>query len=263
MQIPLVRGRAFSETDTAQSQPVALINERAARTIFPNADPIGQRIANSRDRIMRTIVGIVDDVRFFGLDRGYTPELFLPFSQVPSPSMTLVVSSALPADAVAGAIREGVRQIDPYQAVGQIRPMIDVIAATTTQQQFTSSLLGTFASAATALAAIGLYGVIAVFVSQRRQEFGIRMALGACRNDVLRLVMSHGVKVIAAGALIGILAALALSRLLTGLLFGISATEPLSYLIGALVLLVSGLLACYLPARRAMSVDPARALRAE
>jgi putative ABC transport system permease protein len=177
--------------------------------------------------------------------------------------MTIVVSSTLSTDAVAGAIRQSVRKLDPDQAVAEIRPMARVVAARTTQQQFTTSLLGTFASFATALAAIGLYGVVAVFVSQRRHEFGIRMALGAQRRDVLRLVMRHGGGMIVIGTVAGLIGALAVSRLLQSLLYGVTATEPLSYVIGAAVLLLTGLIACYVPARRATRVDPAQTLRAD
>jgi putative ABC transport system permease protein len=263
MQIPVQRGRAFGETDRADSEPVAIINERTAQMFFKNVDPLGKRIANSRDGILREIVGIVGDVRFNGPDQGAPAELYLPYRQVPSPSMTIVVSSTLPLDAVAGAIRQSVKQVDRDQAISEIQTMQRVVASTTTQQRFTSSLLGTFAVVATALAAIGLYGVIAVFVSQRRREFGIRMALGAQRHDVLGLVMRHGITVVSAGIVIGLLGALALNRLLKGLLYGVSSTEPASYAIGAVVLLLSGLLACYLPARRATKVDPAQVLRAE
>jgi len=177
--------------------------------------------------------------------------------------MTLVVSSPLPIDAVAGAVRKTVDQLDHDQAVAEVRPMELVVAATTTQQRFTSSLLGAFAVVATALAAIGLYGVIAVFVGQKRHEFGIRMALGAQRRDVLGLVMLHGSRMILVGTFIGLIGAAGLTRLLAGLLYGITATEPMSYLIGAAVLIMTGLIACYLPARRATQVDPAVTLRSE
>jgi putative ABC transport system permease protein len=263
MEIPVRRGRSFTERDTAQSVPVVIINEAAVRRYFQKRDPIGWHLADSRDGIMREIVGIVGDVRFNGPDRCCPPELYLPYPQRTSPTMTLVVSSTVSTDAVAGAIRQSVRKLDPDQAVAEIRPMERVVAARTAQQQFTSSLLGTFASVATALAAIGLYGVVAVFVSQRRHEFGVRIALGAQRRDVLRLVMRHGGGMIFIGTAAGLIGAMAVSRLLQSLLYGVTATEPLSYIIGAAVLLLTGLVACYVPARRATRVDPAQTLRAE
>ena len=263
MQIPLRRGRAFDDSDTPQSRPVAIINEAAVRAYFKNKEPIGWHLANSRDAIMREIVGVVGDDRFVGLDRNFVPELYLPYRQVPSPTMTVVVSSSLPLESISGAIRSAARRLDSDQAVAEIRPMERIVAATTAQQQFTTSLFGTFAFVATALAAIGLYGVVTMFVNERRQEIGVRMALGAQRQDVLRLVMQHGGRVIVAGTLVGILGALALTRFLRSLLYGVTPSEPASYVIGAVVLLITGLLACYLPARRAAGVDPARTLRAE
>jgi ABC-type antimicrobial peptide transport system permease subunit len=173
------------------------------------------------------------------------------------------VSSPLSVEAVASAIRQAVRRIDPDQAIGEVRPMESVVAATMRQQRFMTSLLAAFAGLATVLAAIGVYGVVAMFVSQRRQEFGIRMALGARRSDVLRYVLRQGMEVISTGIAIGIVAAFGLSRLLSSLLFGVTSTEPLSYIFGAAILLVSGLAACFIPARAATQVDPAQSLRSE
>lgn len=263
MQIPIRRGRAFADSDSAASQPVALINERAARQFFPDLDPIGRHVANSRDKTMREIVGIVGDVHSLGPAQSATAELYLPYRQVPWPSMTVVVASTLRPEEIAGAIRSTVQRLDRDQAIAEFRPMRQVVASTTTRQRFTSVLLAVFASTATLLAAIGLYGVIAIFVGQRRHELGIRLAVGAQRSDLLRLVMWQGGRMILIGTAAGVLGALALSRTLSGLLFGLSAIEPLSYAIGIGTLAISGLLACYLPARHAMNVDPVLALRAE
>src|SRR5262249_17658317 len=208
MHIPLISGRTFTDGDSPHSQPVAMINEAMARAYFPKTNPIGQHLANSRDGLMREIVGIVSNERFSGPSRGYIPELFLPYRQVPPPAMTVVVSSTLPVEAVAETIRRAVNQVDREQAVAELRPMQQVVAATMKQQQFTSSLLGAFAGVATALAAIGVYGVIAVFVGQRRHEFGIRMALGAQRRDVLHFVLRHGAKMILTGTAIGVAGAI-------------------------------------------------------
>ena len=263
MRIPLRGGRFFTDADTSASRPVAIVNERAARRYFAGVDPIGRRLANSGDGILREIVGIVGDVRFDGPARETFEELYLPYRQVPWPSMSLVVSSALSADTVARELRRAVARLDRDQATTEIRPLQRLVDASTTQQQFTSSLVGTFALLATTLAAIGLYGVIALFVSQRRHEIGIRMALGAGAADVLRLVMGHGAKLLVIGTLAGLLCAAALSRLLSSLLFGVSATQPLDYIGGAALLVMIGLAACYLPARRATIVDPMIALRTE
>jgi putative ABC transport system permease protein len=263
MSIPLRRGRAFTELDNAQSRPVAIINETTARRYFPNVDPVGRHLATTGENIMREIVGIVGDVHFDGPSRSDQDEVYLSYRQVPWPSMTIVTASSLPADQVAALLRQEVARLDPDQAIADITPMQHVVAASTTQQQFTSSLLGVFAALATTLALIGLYGVTTLFVNQRRHEFGIRMALGAQRSAVLLLVMRQGMKAIVGGAIVGLLGAFAGSRAISGLLFGIAATNPLTYLGSALALCVVGLIACYVPARRAVSVDPAVALRHE
>lgn len=263
MHIPLRRGRTFTAQDDARSAPVTIINETTARRYFPGVDPIGRHVASSGDRIMREIVGIVSDVRFDGPARSGQEELYLPYRQVPWQAMSIVVDSALPADQVVAALRAEVKRVDPDQAVAATKPMDAVLAASMTQQRFTSSLLGTFAVLALSLAGIGLYGVITLFVTQRRHEFGIRMALGAQPGDVVRMVMGQGLRVIAAGVGVGIIGAVAAARLLSGLLFGISALNPATYLLAAVTMGLIGVVACYIPARRAVSVDPLRALRWE
>jgi putative ABC transport system permease protein len=263
MRIPLRAGRTFAESDAAGAEAVAIINESAAKKYFPGVDPVGRHVANSGDDIMRRIVGVVGDVRYDGPTRSGQEELYLPYRQVPWAAMSIVVRSDQRADVVARALRAEITRIDRDQAMTDIRTMDSVVSATTTQQQFTTSLLGTFALLATGLAAIGLYGVVALFVSQRRHEFGVRMALGARRVDVLLLAMREGVTVILAGAVVGVAGALLGSQALSGLLFGVTATRPSAYAGGVAVLVGIGLIASYVPARRATAVDPARALRAE
>jgi putative ABC transport system permease protein len=263
MRIPLHRGRTFEDGDGADSQPVAIVNESTARRYFADTDPIGRHLANSRDGLMREIVGVVGDVRFDGPSRDPQDELYLPYRQVPWPSMTLVASSTMAVDAVAGELRRAVARVDRDQAIAEIRPMPSIVAATTAQQQFTGSLLASFALMATVLAAVGLYGVVALFVSQKRHEFGVRLALGAQRTDVVWLVMREGAWTIAAGTAIGLAAALGFGRGLRSVLFGVSASEPSTYAAAALVLAAIGLLACYLPARRATAIAPVDVLRGE
>jgi putative ABC transport system permease protein len=263
MNIPVRRGRAFTERDAATSPPVAIVNETLARMFFGNTDPVGRHLANSGDGIMREVVGIVGAVRFDGPARDLMQELYLPYRQVPWPTMSVVVSTRIGPDAVAGSIRRAVAKLDPDQAVAEIRPLASVVAASTSQEQFTTSLLGAFALLATLLASVGLYGVVALFVGQRRHEFGIRMALGAQPADVLRLVMGEGSRVVVTGVVFGLAGALAASRVLRGLLFGVSAIEPITYVAGALLLGAIGSIACYLPARAATAVPPVDALRDE
>lgn len=261
MRIPLERGRAFTDADDAKSRPVAIINETTARRYFAGTDPIGRHLANDGDRVMREIVGVVGDVRFDGPAKSGQEELYLPYRQVPWPTMTIVATSDLPASEVIGALRHEVAQIDPDQAVAQIRPMDDVVAASMTQERFAMSVLGAFAIIAVVLAVIGLYGVTALFVGQRRHEFGIRIALGALPADVLGLVMQRSAALVAVGVGAGLALAVVSSHVLGRLLFGVSATNLATYVAATLVVCVVSVIAAYIPARRAVAVDPIRVLR--
>lgn len=263
MRIPVTRGRVFTEADNAASRPVAIINETTARRYFAGVDPVGRHLANDGDRVMREIVGVVGDVHFDGPAKSGQDELYLPYRQVPWPTMTIVAASNLPGAQVVAALRREVGRIDPDQAVAEIRPMDDIVAASMTQQRFAMSVLGAFALIAVVLAVIGLYGVTALFVGQRRHEFGIRLALGARPGDVLGLVMSRSARLVGAGIGVGLLLAVASSRALSGLLFGVTATNPVTYVVVAIVVGLVGLLAAYLPARGVLRVDPVRALRSE
>jgi len=261
MQIPLRRGRVFTDRDDARAAPVVIINESAAKHFFGESDPVGRRIASTTDNVLREIVGVVSDVRFDGPAKSGQDELYLSYRQVPWPAMTVVVRSTLAADDVIAALRRQVAALDQDQAVADIRPMPAIVAASMTQQRFTSGLLGMFALLATTLAVIGLYGVTTLFVTERRHEFGIRMALGARPEDVLRLVMTQGARMIAVGAVVGIAGALAARRVLGGLLFGVTASDVTTYAAGTALVCAVGLVACFVPASRAVSADPLRALR--
>jgi len=261
MQIPLRRGRVFTDRDDARAVPVAVINESAAKHHFGDGDPIGRRIASTSDRVTREIVGVVSDVRYDGPARSGQDELYVPYRQLPWPSMSIVVRSTLPADQVVASLRGQVAALDADQAVADIRPMPGIVAASMTQQAFTSGLFGVFALLATTLAVVGLYGVTTLYVSQRRHEFGIRMALGARPEDVLRLVMTEGARMVAIGAVVGVAGALAARRVLSGLLFGVTPSDVTTYAAGAAIVCIVGLVACFVPARGAVSADPLRALR--
>jgi len=261
MQIPLRRGRVFTDRDDGRATPVALINESTARHYFADADPIGRRVASTSDRVLREIVGVVADVRFDSPARSGQDELYVPYQQIPWPAMTIVVKSALPPDQVIAALRREVASLDADQAVADIRPLTAIVAASMSRQEFTSGLLGVFAILATTLAVVGLYGVMTLFVTERRREFGIRMALGARPADLLRLVMREAVWMVGIGATAGIAGALALRRVVSNLLFGITASDATTYAASTAIVCIVGLVACYLPARRAVALDPVHALR--
>ena len=261
MQIPLRRGRDFTDRDDGRATPVAIINESTARHYFADADPLGRRLASTSDRVLREIVGVVADVRFDGPARSGQDELYVPYKQIPWPSMTIVVRSALAPAQVMAALRREVALLDRDQAVADIRPLTAITAASMAQQEFTSGLFGVFAILATTLAVVGLYGVMTFFVSERRREFGIRMALGARPADLVQLVMTEAAWMVGIGAAGGVLGAFALRRALSNLLFGITASDAATYAISTAIICAVGLIACYVPARRAVALDPVHALR--
>jgi putative ABC transport system permease protein len=266
MGIQLLRGRLFTERDTRDSSHVAVINETMARKIFPDEDPIGKRItfdSGEDNSDWFEIVGIVGDVKQYGLDETTPMQTYEPYTQQPQTSMTLVVRSAGEPTNLTAAIRNAVLQIDKEQAISDIGSLDQHLSASIAQRQFSMLLLGIFAAVALVLAAVGIYGVLSYAVTQRTHEIGIRMALGAGQRDVLRLVIGQGMLLTLLGVAAGLAAAFALTRLMTTLLFEVKPTDPLTFILIALLLLVVALLACWIPARRATKVDPMIALRCE
>jgi putative ABC transport system permease protein len=264
MGIPLLRGRLFTEQDKKDAPRVAVINETMAKKFFPNEDPIGKgiNVTNGPERF-REIVGIVGDVKQYGLDQPTTAQTYEPYLQTPFQNMTLVVrTDGNPAGLTAG-VRSQVLSIDKDQPVSRIRTLEQVISESVAKQRFAMLLLGIFAMVALVLAGVGLYGVMSYAVTQRTHEIGIRMALGAQQRDVLKLVVGHGMILALVGVAIGLIASLALTRVMTTLLFGVSATDPLTFLAIPALLAGVALLASFMPARRAMKVDPMVALRYE
>jgi predicted permease len=267
MGIPLLRGRGFTALDNAGSPPVMLISQEAARRYWPNEDPIGQTVMTGwgRDnhRFGGTIVGIVGDVRQFSLASRPLPEIYGAFSQWPLDEMSVVMRTAgAPAASLAPA-REVVRQLDAEVPIYDVYPMADLVRASLAQRRFYATLLGSFAGLALLLAAIGIYGVIAYGVQQRRRELGIRIALGATDSRVLALVLRQGIMLTVLGSVLGLLGASALTRVLQGQLFGVTPLDPVTFLAVPALLLVVALMACVVPARRALTVDPAAAIRGE
>jgi putative ABC transport system permease protein len=262
MDIPLLRGRYFSEGDIKGAARVAIINNTMANRFFQNEDPIGKRIQlTGGDEVYREIVGVVGDVRSYGLDREAPVQIYDPYAQRPFPFMTLVLRTAGDPTGLNEVIRREILKLDRGLPIVNIYQLDRLVARSTAQQESLGLLFSAFAAIAVGLAAVGLYGVMSYVVARRRQEIGIRMTLGAQRLDVLGLILRQGAQLTLCGVAIGLLAAWALTRLLIGLLYGVSATDPLTFIGVSLLLIVIALLASYLPARRATKVDPIVALR--
>jgi putative ABC transport system permease protein len=266
MRIPLLRGRFFSEQDAPSNPNVAIIGETLARRYFPNQDPIGKQMRFGfppNSNVSREIVGVVGDVRDEALSRKPGPTMYVPFAQAPLYGGEVVVRSSLSATSVAAGIRQATHSIDKDLPVTGIESLPDVLGQSISQERFRAFLLGSFSAIALVLATVGIFGVVSYSASQRTHEIGIRMALGAQRRDVLRLILGQGAKLALFGLGVGVIAAFLLTRLMASLLYGVSATDPLTFGIVAVVLLGVAVIACYIPARRAMRADPVVALRYE
>ena len=265
--IPLVRGRDLTSGDMEPgAPPAAVINERMAARYWPNEDPIGRRITLGLprpDNPWVTIVGIARDVPHRGIDSKPEPDWYVSRLLAPQRHRYLFVRSTLSASSLTNAIRLEVAQIDPHQPLTSVRKMTEVIGATTAPRRFNALLLGVFAAVALVLATLGIYSVISYSITLRTQEIGIRMALGARRPAILLMVLRSGMVLTLIGAALGLAGALALTRWMSSLLFGVSATDPLTYSVVLFVALGAALLACWVPARRATRVDPLVALRYE
>lgn len=262
--IPL-RGRDFSFADIEPDTPTTIISESAARTYFPGQDPVGRQIRlGSLGNRVRTVIAVAGDVRVFGLDRDPRPMVY--YSTRNSRAWntnTIVWRSVVDPASHAAAVRDIVRRIDSAVGLYEVRTLDDMLAGSLETRRFNLYLLGVFGGIAVLLAAVGLFGVTAYLVSQRTREIGIRLALGATPQDVFRLIVERGLTLAAAGAVIGVTAAFWLTRMMQSLVFAVSTTDPLTFAAVPLALILIALLACYLPARRAMRIDPLTALRAE
>jgi predicted permease len=275
MGIPLERGRFFTAQDNEHSPPVVVIDDVLARKFFPNQDPIGKRVNLANfDGERAQIVGVVGHVRQWGLDsddkQTLRAQLYFPIMQLPDDVLKLVpsgldvlVRSEGAAPALFGSLRLTSEQMNSEQAIYGAQTMDEIISGSLAARRFAMILLGSFALLALLLASVGIYGVLAYLVGQRTNEIGIRMALGAGRYDVLRLVVGHGAKLALLGVTLGLGAAAGLTRLMSDMLYGLSATDPLTFTVVGVLLLLVALVACYIPARRAMRVDPLVALRYE
>jgi putative ABC transport system permease protein len=263
MGIQLLRGRAFTGADNESGQAVAIVDEATAKQYWPNEDPIGKRIhyykaAGKPDRWL-SIVGVVASVKQSRIDEPASSSVYVPFVQSSDTELALAVRGPVIASMVAGAVHA----VDRDLPVGRIRTVQDIVDQSTGVQRFAAQLVGLFAAIALALAVIGTYGVVAYAVAQRTQEFGIRLALGASRGDVLKLVLRHGLILSAGGIALGLVAASAMTRLMAGMLFEVQASDPWILGSAAVILGAVAMFASYLPARRATRVDPMLALRYE
>lgn len=265
MNIPLLRGRGFTDAESPNTPQVMVISNAFAKYYFPNDDPIGKRIIlDGNDKTPREIIGVVGDVRRKGLDVGVQPEMYFSYLQQPDRRMNLVLrTEARDASQLTQAARAEVKAFDPAQIIWRVQTLEQLLGTSVAPRRFNMLLLGIFAGVALILATIGLYGVMSYSVSWQTHEIGIRMALGANRTDVLRLVVQQGMKMTLIGLVLGLAGAFLLSRVLIGMLYGVSPTDPLTFTSVSIVLLTVALLACLIPARRATRVDPIVALRAE
>jgi predicted permease len=267
MHIPVLRGREFTDADTSNAPHVAIINESFARKYFPGMDPIGQHIAFNWDITgIQEIVGIVGDVKHDSLASPNNSEVYVCYTQRPDAGYSFVVRTKSDPAAMISSVRSSLASLDrgiPLTGVSGVYTLDEVVAGSLRDQRSSVFLLGSLGTLALILTAVGIYGVLAYSVAQQTHELGIRIALGASRGNILGLVLGRGLRVVAIGAAIGIAGALALTRLMSALLFGVEPTDPFTFTGVTVVLFLVALLACWIPARRAMRVDPLVALRYE
>jgi putative ABC transport system permease protein len=269
MGIPLLQGRVFKETDKSDSLPVVIVNERFAQKFFPGQNVVGKRIqpgwSVSDDKPkMREIVGVVGNVRHLSLQKDFTPEMYVPARQIPVSFVFLVARTSLsdPA-AITTAVRNQLASLDRDIPLTQVRIFDEYMSRTLAKPRFNALLLSIFAGTALLLTAIGIYGVLAYSVSQRTNEIGIRIALGAAQSNIFRLVVGEAMLLVAISIGIGLLGAFLATRFLSSMLYGVAAWDPITFASIATIIAAVAFLACWLPARRAARVDPVVALRAE
>jgi putative ABC transport system permease protein len=267
MSIPLLAGRPFNDQDTDKTRNVVIVSETMARRFWPGEEAIGKRLAARRvrsDADWIQVIGIVKDVRQFELNAEPRPQMYITYRQPAFfAAEDLVVKTDVDPASMAAAVRKAVWEIDKDQPISNIKTMEEILADSIARQRFSMLLLGVFAGVALLLAAVGIYGVMSYSVAQRTHEIGIRMALGAQTGAVLKLAVGYGLKLVVAGVLIGLVAAFALTRLMSSLLFGITPTDPATFALISLLLVGVAAVASYIPARRATKVDPLIALRYE
>jgi len=261
--IPLFKGRTFGSEDHADAPTAVIINQTMAQKFWPGQEPLGRQVKFVTDGSQGTIVGVVGDAKHYWIEEEQKPQLYVAYSQNPGIFATLLVRTTVDPLSISEQVRQAVWRVDPDQPMWKIRTVEFLVTRSVADRKFLMTLMAIFAALALILTIIGLYGVISYLVNQRTQEIGIRMALGAQMSDILRMVLKQGMLLVVVGVAIGLGAAWAATRLMTKLLFNTSATDPVTFLAIAVLLIVVALLACYIPARRATKVDPLDALRYE
>jgi putative ABC transport system permease protein len=265
MGIRILRGRNFGSADTATSSRVAIVNDAAVQRFWPHQDPLGKRIRPDGlpNNMWLTIVGVVSDVRHTALSMAPLPEVYWPYIQRPGTSLQVVINTQTAAADLARSARAVVSRIDPDLPIVRLQTVDQVRANAVAEPAFYTSLLGIFSILALIMAVTGLYGLMSYLVSQRSAEIGIRQALGASAHDIIKLILKDGVALIAGGTALGLLAAYELTKLMSGMLFGVVASDSLTYAVAPCVLAATALLACYLPTRKALATDVMTVLRHE
>jgi putative ABC transport system permease protein len=266
LKIPLITGRQFTERDNKEAPQVVIVNETLARRYFPGESAVGKRLRVWRDEdFTREIVGVVGDTKANAMDAEMGPQMYVPHLQDASwGGMSLVVrTTTAEPTALASAVRAAVLALDKDQPVFNIKTMEEIVSASVANRRISMLLFSVFAGVALMLAALGVYGVISYSIAQRTHEIGLRMALGAQRGDVLKLILRQGMSLVLVGIAVGLAASFAVTRVMANLLYEVSATDPWTFAGVALLLAIVALVACLIPARRAMKVDPMEALRYE
>jgi putative ABC transport system permease protein len=263
MDIPLLQGRDFSTSDNSSSPPVAIVNQTLAQRFWPDQTALGKRIVLVRSKSAVEIIGVVGDIQRYGLGESVQPEIYYPYSQQARWATYFVVRTNTPASTLKEALQSRLANIDSEIMLSRTSSMNDHITSALKRPRFNLVLVGIFALTALLLAAVGIYGVMSYLVEQQTREIGIRSALGAKRSHILKLVIGHGVGMACLGITLGVFVSFGLTRFLIGMLYGVTAVDPMTFVGIPILLLIVAVVACYIPARRATKVDPQIALRYE
>jgi putative ABC transport system permease protein len=261
--IPFVQGRTFGSEDRADTPGVVIINKTMAEKFWPGQDPIGKQVRFVEDGTTASVIGVVGDAKHYWLEEAPRPQLYGAYSQDPGTFATLLIRTTVEPLSLSEQVRRAVWKVDSDQPMWKIQTVESLVNRSLADRKFLLALMSVFAGLALLLTTIGLYGVISYLVNQRTQEIGIRMALGAQMSQIMRMVLKQGMLLVGAGVVLGLVAAWLVTRLMTKLLYQVSATDPVTFASIAVLLIVVAVLACYLPARRATKVDPLVALRYE